>query len=115
MKQDLDGALAGANESIETLGPISDILDTRALVYFHRGEFDKAVEDLQMAVKVNATASKYFHLAEALLAAGDEEGALEAWSEAESRGISIETTPVVEQDDLEQFMQKIQALGAPAT
>ena len=31
------------------------------------------------------------------------------------RGISIETTPVAEQCELEQFMQKIEALGAPAT
>jgi tetratricopeptide (TPR) repeat protein len=114
MKQNLDEALAGANEAIEILGPNSDILDTRALVYLHKGEFDKAVEDLQMAVKAGATASKYFHLAEALLAAGDAQGALEAWHEAEARGISMETTPVVEQEDLEQFMLKIKALEAPA-
>jgi tetratricopeptide (TPR) repeat protein len=114
-KKDLDKALAGVNEAIEILGPISDVLDTRALVHFHSGEPQKAVEDLQLAVKMNATASKYFHLAQALLAVGDRNGAVAAWKEAEDRGISIETTPVVEQEDLRQFMEKIGASAGPAT
>jgi hypothetical protein len=84
-------------------------------VYFHRGEPDKAVEDLRLAVTVGATASKYFHLAEALLAAGDEAGAVEAWKEAVSRGISVEKTPVVEQNDLKQFMKKMESLQGTAT
>jgi hypothetical protein len=91
------------------------VLDTRALVHFHSGEPQKAVEDLQLAVKMNATASKYFHLAQALLAVGDRNGAVAAWKEAEDRGISIETTPVVEQEDLRQFMEKIGASAGPAT
>lgn len=115
-KQDLDQGLASVNEAMGILGPISDILDTRALVYFHRGEPDKAVADLKLAVMVGATASKYFHLAEALLATGDRAGAVEAWKEAQARGISVEKTPIVEQPDLKTFMEKISALAAaPST
>jgi tetratricopeptide (TPR) repeat protein len=110
MKQDLDKALENANEAMEILGPISDILDTRALVYLHRGEADKAVQDLQLAVMIGATASKYFHLAEAYLAAGNESKAQEAWKEALARNISVETTPVVEQPDLKELMQKMESL-----
>ena len=50
------------------------------------------------------------HLAEALLGAGDEEAAVEAWAQAETRGISVEETPFIEQEDLKQTMQKIEAL-----
>jgi tetratricopeptide (TPR) repeat protein len=109
-KQDLDLALNLANEAMEIRGPISDILDTRALVYINRGEFNEAVKDLRLAVKMDVTASKYFHLAEALLGIGDEEGAIEAWKQAEARGISVEETVFIEQDDLRETMQKIEAL-----
>jgi tetratricopeptide (TPR) repeat protein len=109
-KEELDVALNLVNEAIEIIGPISDILDTRALVYIHRGEFDKAIADLRLAVKMDVTASKYFHLAEALLGAGDEQGALEAWKQAEARGISVEETVFIEQNDLRETKQKIDAL-----
>ncbi len=109
-KRELDLALTSVNDAIKIIGPISDILDTRALVYIHRGEFNEAVKDLRLAVKMDVTASKYFHLAEALLGVGDEKGALEAWKLAEARGISIEETPQIEHDDLRTTMQKIEAL-----
>jgi tetratricopeptide (TPR) repeat protein len=109
-KQDLDRALEGVNEAIDIVGPLSDILDTRALVHYHRGDFDKAAADLRLAVKMGATASKYFHLAMALLAAGDEAGALDAWAEAEARGISRENVPTLERDALDEMIQKIKSL-----
>jgi cellulose synthase operon protein C len=111
-KQDLDRALEGVNEAIEIIGPISDILDTRALVHLHKGDFASAVKDLRLAVKMGATGSKYFHLTEALLGAGDEAGALEAWEQAEARGVSADSVPVLEQQDFAQTLQKIEALRA---
>jgi tetratricopeptide (TPR) repeat protein len=110
MNQDLDQALAGVNEAAQIIGPISDVLDTRGLVYLRRGEFSQAVEDFRAAVKVNATASKYFHLAEALLAAGDKDAALAAWKEAEARGISAETIPEAERPDFEKTLEQMSAL-----
>jgi tetratricopeptide (TPR) repeat protein len=110
MNQDLDQALAGVNEAAQIIGPISDVLDTRGLVYLRRGEFPQAIEDFQAAVKVNATASKYFHLAEALLAAGDKDAALAAWKEAQARGISAEKVPEVERPDFEKVLQQMNAL-----
>jgi tetratricopeptide (TPR) repeat protein len=111
-KQDLDQALEGVNEAIETFGPLSDVLDTRALVYLHRGDFTDAVKDLQLAVKMGATASKYFHLAEALLGAGDEAGALAAWEKAEAKGISAKTVPGIEVEDFERTKVKIETVRA---
>jgi tetratricopeptide (TPR) repeat protein len=110
MNRDLDQALAGVNEAAQIIGPISDVLDTRGLVYLRRNEIPQAVEDFQAAVKVSATASKYFHLAEALLAANDPDGALAAWKQAQDRGLSIDTVPEVERPDFEKTLQKINAL-----
>jgi hypothetical protein len=72
------------------------------------------VQDLQLAVKMGATSSKYIHLTEALLAAGNQAAAQAAWKEVVARGISVEKTPVVEQPDLKALMQKMEALGAGA-
>ena len=109
-KRELDRALEVANEAIAVIGPISDILDTRALVYIARGEFAKAVDDLQLAVMVGATPSKYFHLAQALLGAGDEQAALEAWKKAEAEGIAPEKFPKLEREALEKLKQKMDSL-----
>jgi hypothetical protein len=81
-------------------------------VHLHKGDFANAVKDLQLAVKMGATASKYFHLTEALLGAGDEAGALKAWEQAETRGISAESIPDLEKQDFEQTRQKIETIRA---
>jgi cellulose synthase operon protein C len=110
----LDRALEGVNEAMTIIGPISDILDTRALVYYHSGKFQEAVEDLTLAVKMNSTASKYFHLTMSLLAVGDNAAALEAWEQAEIKGISADSVPEVELEDFEQTQRKVEALRAGA-
>ena len=109
-RQDLDRALQIVDEAIEVIGPISDILDTRALVYIARGEFDKAVEDMELAVKMVPTAGKYFHLTAAQLGAGDEQAALDAWKQAEAQGIEPAKVSKLERDELKQLGEKINAL-----
>ena len=69
-KSDLDEALKLVNDAIDRVGPISDILDTARAGLPRPGGSAKAVDDLKLSVKVGPTASKYFHLTEALLAAG---------------------------------------------
>jgi tetratricopeptide (TPR) repeat protein len=111
----LDDAVTAANEAIDVLGPISDILDTRALVYIARGEYAKAIEDMNLAVKVGATPSKYYHLAAAQLAGGDEQGALQSWKKVEEGKLTPETISKLERARFEEVKAKIDALrgGAP--
>jgi tetratricopeptide (TPR) repeat protein len=111
----LDAALAAANEAIDVLGPISDVLDTRALVYTARGDYAQAIEDMQLAVKVGATASKYYHLAAALLAGGDEMGALEAWKKVDESKLTSEGVSESERAKFAEVKAKIDALrgGSP--
>ena len=109
-KTDLDRALTMVNEAIDIVGPISDILDTRGIVYHAQGDYAKAVADLKLCVMITPTASKYFHLAAAQLAAGDKQGALDAWEQAEEQGIAPEKVSKLEWDDLKQFQKEIEAV-----
>ncbi|HEX6964059.1 MAG TPA: hypothetical protein VF175_19480, partial [Lacipirellula sp.] len=110
--EDLDLALRSVNEAIEILGPISDILDTRALIYVAAGEFDKAAEDMRLSVMVTPTPSKYYHLAVAELGAGNEAGAKAAWQRAQADGIAPDKVSELERDQLQEFAEKMKQLGA---
>jgi tetratricopeptide (TPR) repeat protein len=110
--EDLQLALESVNKAIEIIGPISDILDTRALVYMAGGQFEKATEDMRLSVKVSPTASKFYHLAMAELGAGNEEGARAAWQRAETEGIAPDKVSELERGQLEEFTKKMQSMGA---
>jgi tetratricopeptide (TPR) repeat protein len=113
-EEDLQFALNSVNDSIEVIGPLSDILDTRALVYFALGKYAEAADDMKLSVKVNPTPSKWYHLAAAQLGAGDQQAAIEAWKRARSEGIALEKVSELERGDLQEFMKKMDALGATA-
>jgi tetratricopeptide (TPR) repeat protein len=108
-KAQLDRALELVNEAVGIIGPISDILDTRGVVYHARGDYAKAAEDLRLSVMITPTASKYYHLAAARLAAGDKPGALDAWANAQEQGIAPEKVSKLEWDDLKEFEKLIEA------
>jgi tetratricopeptide (TPR) repeat protein len=110
--EDLQLALESVNKAIEITGPISDILDTRALVYMAGGQFEKATEDMRLSVMVSPTPSKYYHLAMAELGAGNEAGARAAWQRAEAEGIAPEKVSELERNQLQEFTKKMQTLGA---
>jgi len=63
------------NRAIALRGPIPEFLDTRAIVYLTNGESKKAIEDLEDAVAIAPTATKYFHLAQAYLEASNKDAA----------------------------------------
>lgn len=109
-KADLDDALKLVNGAIDRVGPISDILDTRGLVYHAQGDAAKAVDDLKLSVKVGPTASKYFHLTAALLAAGDKKAAVDAWQQAELMDIGPKKVSKLEVDELQEVSKQIEAI-----
>ncbi len=77
------------NRAIHLRGPVPEFLDTRAVVYLTNGESRRAIEDLENAVAVDPTASRYFHLARAYLEAGDMEAAKRSLVRARDRGLSV--------------------------
>lgn len=78
------------NRAIDLRGPVPEFLDTRAVVYLTNGESRRAIEDLENAVAVDPTASRYFHLARAYLEAGDMEAAKRSLVRARDRGLSVD-------------------------
>lgn len=98
------------DQAAEILGPQADLLDTRAIVYDALGEHALAVEDLQYSVTDNPTASKYFHLAGALLNAKQEADALAAWDKALELGLKLEKLPLAEQDRFRELEKTLEGL-----
>jgi tetratricopeptide (TPR) repeat protein len=59
----LDEAIQHIVQSIDILGPSSDLRDTRGLIYWRRDDNKSAMDDLHQAVQGGASATKYFHRA----------------------------------------------------
>ena len=79
-------------EASQILGPTADILDTRAVVYTAKGEYQKAIRDIDYSVTDNPTAAKYFHKAVAHLGTGENTAAIEAWDKAHELSDDVRAT-----------------------
>ena len=110
-KQQPQEALKIIDDSMSVLGPISDILDTRGLVYLSMGEPAKAVQDFQNCVRKDATPSKRFHLVRALLAAGEIEAAKTAWKQALDAGLTKDKVAKLELEEFDAVTAKVKSLG----
>ena len=110
--QRLEDAEKLIDEAIEILGPVADALDTRAVVRMARQEYDSAVEDMTLALTLDPTAVKYYHLAKAQALAGNADAALEAWQEAKDMGIEKESLTLIEQPGFSQTEQLIKNLSS---
>ncbi|MAT72154.1 MAG: hypothetical protein CMJ58_21820 [Planctomycetaceae bacterium] len=110
----MDEALEYANQAISLIGPISDLLDTRAVAHLGAGDYQAAVKDMRKSVQVNPTAGKYFHLAQAELGAGNEGAAMDAWKSCLEEGMTAETAPLLEREAFAEFAQRMADLGGPS-
>ena len=113
--QRLDTAQEKIDEAIEILGPLADILDTRAVIRMARQEYDLAVEDMTLSLSIDPTAVKYYHLAKAQALAGNEDQALDAWAMAKEMDIEKESLPLIEQPGYQETEQLIKNFGSGAT
>jgi tetratricopeptide (TPR) repeat protein len=113
--QRLDEAEELVDAAIEILGPVADALDTRAVVRMARKDYPGAVEDMTLALAIDPTAIKYYHMAKAQALAGNAEGALEAWQKAQEMEIKKESLPLIEQPGFAETEQLIQNLDAVET
>lgn len=75
------------NRAIQLRGPVPELLDTRAVVYITNGDFPRAIKDLEDVVAIDSSPSRYFHLARAYLAAGDQEAARRNLAKARDGGL----------------------------
>jgi tetratricopeptide (TPR) repeat protein len=82
--------LGHINQAIDLAGPLSYLLDTRAVVYLSLGRADPAIADLKHALADSPSAFRYFHLARAYRLAGNPEAAAQAFRDAASNGLELD-------------------------
>jgi tetratricopeptide (TPR) repeat protein len=80
-------ALELVQRAVQRYGPLPELLDTRGNIYTLLGQAGQAVRDLDDAVADVPSAVRYFHLAQAQLAAGNRKAAEAAWGRARSLGL----------------------------
>ncbi len=97
-------------EAAQIMGPNSDILDTRAVVLTSQKNFKQAIQDLELSVTDNPTASKYYHKARAHYLANEMRSAVEAWEKAESLGLNRDALNRMEFDQYEEMKTNIDKL-----
>jgi tetratricopeptide (TPR) repeat protein len=106
-KQDLPEALRLIDESINVMGPMSDLLDTRGLIYLNQGNLPQAMADLKLSASDSPTLSKYLHLALAEKQADNLEGAREALAQAEELGDNLSRLTPLERKSYQQLVNEL--------
>jgi tetratricopeptide (TPR) repeat protein len=101
-------ALDLINRAIKSRGPHPDLLDTRGIIYLKSGDVQRAIEDLKQAVAGSPPADKYFHLAEAYLAADNKDEAKQNLEKARAAGLAPESLHALERGT---YRQVLGALG----
>jgi tetratricopeptide (TPR) repeat protein len=105
-------AMQLVREAVNILGPTADILDTRAMVFISKKQFEDAIADLELSLTDNPTASKYFHMTVATLGANKNADALFAWDEAVKLGLSRDNVSPLERSQFDSVKDKIEQLQA---
>ena len=75
-------ALVYIDHAIQLEGTLPDYLDTRGIIYLNLKQTQEAINDLEIAVKADASPSRLFHLAQAYLQANNKEKAKQYWKDA---------------------------------
>ena len=97
------------NESIDVLGPSSDLLDTRAVCFLAQGNTKRALEDLQSALIESPSPVKYIHLATAELKSGDKAAAAKSLEKARALKLDINTLSSKERENYEKLSRQLES------
>jgi tetratricopeptide (TPR) repeat protein len=113
-QKDLDEALSLINQSMGVLGPSSDLIDTRGVVYLAMNKPQEAIADFKEAI-LQPTASKWVHLALAQHAAGDSEAARESLRKAQDMNLKRHDLYSSEHERYDRMVQELGPLTASTT
>ena len=105
-----DEAAELVDRAVQTLGPLPDVLDTRALVRLAKGQTNLALDDMREAV-IAPTALKYLHLAAAHAALSDMGAARAAFARAKALGLGKERLDTRDQRRVESLESTLEASG----
>ena len=111
--QTAEEAMGYTAEAVDILGPSSDILDTRAVVFLAQDKPAEAIADLELALTDKPTASKYFHLSEAHFLSRELKEAVEAWDQAIELGLKRESVATAEKETFDRLKAKVDEIRQP--
>lgn len=97
------------NESIEVLGPSSDLLDTRAVCLLAQGDTKRAVDDLRTAIIDAPSAIKYLHLAMAEAASGDKAAATGSLDKSRKLKLDVNALSAKERENYQKLIGRLEA------
>ena len=93
--------------AINLAGPLSDMLDTRAIVLLAGGAVESAISDLRQATSDAPSGLKYFHLAHAYLLANDHKAASEALNKAHQEGLTSNKISPLERPNYRKLLDTV--------
>ena len=105
-------ALELAQRGLEKAPDYIDLIDTRGVVYYRLGEFNKAVQDLARCIKLypaqtpSAVAS-YFHLGRALASLGQKDEAIENLNKTLELNIKVGGLIAADVADAQRLLQEL--------
>jgi tetratricopeptide (TPR) repeat protein len=103
----LDEAMQRVQQTFELIGPRPTVLDTRAVVQLSKGASEKAINDLNLAIAEQPTATAYFHLAQAYYQTRDRSAARGALEKAKARGLQAATLHPLEKTLYEELTRQL--------
>jgi cellulose synthase operon protein C len=103
-------ALKMINQAIDFLGPVPELLDTRAVVLMANGKTKEAIADLRDAISDSASGVMYFHLAKALAATGNPTDAARNLQIAhDSYQLTLDRVPKIEREEYQKLAAKLKS------
>jgi tetratricopeptide (TPR) repeat protein len=96
--------LKWADEAVAKLGPLPAVLDTRGVILTRLSEYDKAVRDLESAIRDVPAGSFFYHLARAYLKMGKPDQARKQRDRAVEAGLTRDQLQSSELDDWDKVM-----------
>jgi tetratricopeptide (TPR) repeat protein len=104
-------AVQRAEEAAKILGDDPSLLDTKAMAYLSRGtgkDFEQAVADLKKVTTATpASATAFFHLAQAYARSGHKQEAAKAWEEAKKLGLDPKGLHPLERPGYEELKKQL--------
>ncbi len=104
---ELDEAEQFVGRAIELAGPVAPMLDTRATVYRARGEYDRALSDIERAIAEDPSPVWIFHRALIHYQAGRQKAAAQSLAEAHRRGLTSAMLQPLERPDYQKMRQEL--------
>lgn len=101
-------ALEMITKVLDGLGPLGEILDTRGLIQLGAGRAGRAILDFQDAIKQEASPIKYFHLAQAQVAAKDHSLAKMTYRKMVKMGLKEEQVPPLERAAFRKLAEELE-------